>query len=302
MYDLQKAIKTIIARYIVNMTPITSALNIGDTTIPLESSRRYKCGDLVVVYHKVAMNQKGEGEVHTIADIPDNNNIIIDNALISDYSLENSFVEKMVGGTFLEAIYLGDPEVIPQYPAITIDAKSKSNSWMTLESIQEEYSIDISVYVEADQFETQYELMHRYTKAIEDSLFRSFYPLVQPFDQTTLVEPVEPADRIIRIADEDMLICGNSGWFWLESYDYLRSNRPIESLGNSIYELVQPVSRPFNAGDLVIRPRRHFFNTLPAQIQYGTVNKGTTLKASRISYVAQQERRLYIPYIDSLVL
>jgi hypothetical protein len=302
MFELQKAIKKVIERYIVNMTPVTSALSIGDTTIPLESSRRYSCGDLVVVYHKSAMTQKGEGEVHTISDIPDNDNIIIDNALISNYPLANTYVEKMVGGTFLEAIYLGDPEVIPQYPAITIDAKGKSNSWMTLESVAEEYSIDISVYVEADQFETQYELMHRYTKAIENSLFRSFYPLVQPFDQTTLVEAVEPADRIIRIADEDMLICGNSGWFWLESYDYLRANRPIESLGNGIYELTQPVSRHFDVGDLVIRPRRHFFNTLPAQIQYGTVSKGTTLKSSKISYIAQEERRIFIPYIDSLVL
>ena len=301
MIELQKAIKKIIERFIINKTPVTSALSKGDTTIPVESSRRYECGDIVVVFHKPSFDQRAEGEVHTITDIPNKDNIIIDSGLIENYSLSNSFVEKMVGGTFLEAVYLGDPEVIPQYPAITVDAKTKSNSWFTLESTQEEFTIEISVYVEADQYESQYELMHTYTKAIENALFRSFYPLVEPYDSTTLAEDVEPDDKIIRLDDQDMLLCGQSGWIFLENYDYLRSNRVTESLGNGAYELTIPASRRFNKGDLVIRPRRHFFNTLPAQVQYGTVNKGTTLKAAVITYNATEEIRRFIPYFDGLI-
>lgn len=302
MLHLQKAIKKIIERFIVNKTPVTSELFDGDTTIPVESSRRYECGDIIVVFHKPSFDQRAEGEVHTIIDIPDKDNITIDSGLIENYPLSNTFVEKMVGGTFLEAVYLGDPDVIPQYPAITVDAKTKTNSWFTLESTQEEYTIKITVYVEADQYETQYELMHKYAKAIEDSLFRSFYPLVEPYDSTTLTEDVEPDDKIIKIADEDMLLCGQAGWIFLENYDYLRSNRVTESLGNGIYELAIPASRRFSKGDLVIRPRRHFFNTLPAQVDYGTVNKGTTLKATVITYNATEEVRRYVPYRDSLIL
>ncbi len=302
MYEIQKAIKKVIERYIVNQTPITTALASGITTIPLASSRRYACDDLVVIFNKPAMDQQAEGEVHTIVDIPDNNNIVIDAGLIEDYTLENSFVEKMVGGTFLEAVYLGDPEVIPRYPAITVDAKTKTNEWLTLESTSEQFTIDVTVMVEAEMYDTQYELMHRYTKAIETALFRTFYPLVEPFDQTTLVNAIVPADTMIQIADEDMLLCSGGSWIWLESYDYLRSNRVINSLGNGVYELLLPVSRPFDAGTLIIRPKRHIYNTIPKQTQYGTINKGTTLKAAQISWTAQEEVRRYVNYIDSLIL
>lgn len=302
MFEIQQAIKKIIERFIVNKTPITEALSVGQTVIPLASSRRYQCGDLVIIFNKPSMEEKAEGEVHTIVNIPDNNHITIDKGLIEVYTLANSFVEKMVGGTFLEAVYIGDPEVIPQFPAITVDAKSKSNSWLTLESTSEEFTIDITVYVEASQFDLQYELMHRYTKAIETALFRSFYPLVKPFDQTTLAEDVSSGSTLIKITDEDMLLCRGGGWFWLESYDFLRSNRVKQSLGNGVYELIIPVSRDFKKDDLVIFPGRHIYNSLPAQIQYGTINKGTTLKASIINFTCSEEKRRFIPFIDSLIL
>lgn len=302
MFEIQQSIKKIIERFIVNKTPTTAALSDGNTSIPVKSSRRYQCKDLVVIFNKPSMEQRAEGEVHTIVDIPDNSHIVIDEGLIENYSLDNSFVEKMVGGTFLEAVYIGDPEVIPQYPAITVDAKSKANSWLTLESTSEEFTIDISIYVEAEFYDTQYELMHRYTKAIETALFRSFYPLVKPFNQTTLVNSVNPQDKIIKIADEDLLLCSGGGWFWLESFDFLRSNRIRESLGNGVYELILPVSRSFDPGDLIIVPTRHIYNTIPAQIQYGTVNKGTTLKAAVITWTASEEVRRYVPFIDSLAL
>ena len=92
MFEIQKAIKKIIERFIVNKTPLTANLNIGDIKIPIESSRRYECEDEVVIFHKPSMEEKAEGEVHKIVDIPDNDHITINEGLIENYSKENSFV------------------------------------------------------------------------------------------------------------------------------------------------------------------------------------------------------------------
>jgi len=303
MLYIQKAIKKVIERFIVNMTPLTSSVSVGATTIPVKSSRRYEPFNTVVIYNKPSADIQAEGEVHKIIDIPDRNSIVIDEPLVSSYSLSNSFVEKMIGyesgnEKFLEAVYIGDPAVIPMYPAITVDAKSRSSEWMTLESTSETFDIDITVYVEEVDYETQYELMHAYVKSIENSLFRSFYPLVEPFDITTLTEAVKVGDTQIKVADGATMPC--EGWIWLESYDFLRNNKIIDNLGNNTFQLLFAVSESFDVGDSVIRPRRHIYNPLPASTQYGVVNKGTLLKAAVISYKAQEEVRRYVPYIDPL--
>lgn len=303
MLYIQKAIKKIIERFIVNMTPLTSAVSIGSTTIPIKSSRRYEPYNTVVIYNKPSANIQSEGEVHKIIDIPNRNSIVIDEPLVSSYPLANSFVEKMIGyesgnEKFLEAVYIGDPAVIPMYPAITVDAKSRSSEWFTLESTSETFDIDITVYVEEVDYETQYELMHAYVKAIENSLFRSFYPLVEPFDSTTLTENIVIGDTQIKVVNGIVLPC--EGWIWLESYDFLRVNKIVADLGNNVFQLAFPVDQNFFIGDNIIRPRRHIYNTLPHSTQYGVVNKGTLLKAAVISYKAQEEVKRFVPFIDGL--
>lgn len=307
MLALQKALKKIIERYIVNMTPLTAAVSVGATTIPIVSSRRYCRGDRVVIYNKPSPNVQASGEVHVITSVPDKRSIVIDDGLVDNYPLANSFVEKIIGfeagnEQFLEAIYIGQGDIknIVRFPAITIDAKSRSSEWLTLESISEKFEIDISVHVMAADYESQYELMQTYVTAIEDSLFRSFYPLVEPYDLTTLAEDVQETDTIIRITDETLLTC-IGGWIWLESHDYLRENRILEYLGNGVYRLLLPAGKEFSAGDSVIRPRTHYYNTMPHSTRYGSTNSdGGMLKSSVISYFATRERRLYVPFVDPL--
>ena len=304
MLEIQKAIKKVIEKFIVNMTPLTAAISIGDTTIPIASTRRYCTGDVVVIYNKPSPSIKSSGEVHTITSIPNKDNIIIDTPLVSGYTLANSFVEKMIGfetgvETFLEAVYIGEPAIIPRYPAITINAKSRSSEWLTLESTSETYQIDITVYVLASDYESQYELMQAYVKAIENALFRTFYPLVEPFDLEVLLEDVVDSDTLIKVASPGSLDC-IGGWIWLESQDFLRNNKVIRNLGGGVLELAFPVGQNFSAGDSVIRPRRHIYNTLPASTQYGTVNKDSMLKAAVITWTAQEEVRRLNPFIDPL--
>lgn len=301
-FELQKAIRKIIARFIAKIVPLTSDASIGDTVINVESSRRFRCGEQIVLYN----DSDDMGVCFTIADVPSKTQIELDEALEYDFPASTSKVQKLIGvdedrsnAQFLRAIYLGDPAVISHFPAITINVVSRNSEWLTLESTSETYEIDITIYVTAADYEAQYELMHAYVEAIEAALFRSFYPLVDPYHLTTLVENIEIGDTLIRVADENLLQC-LGGWIWIESNDYLRHNKVVESLGNGVYRLALPVDRDFDAGDKIIRPLKHIYNALPRSTQYGTINKDGMLKAAVISYTASEEVRRHVPFVDPL--
>jgi len=302
MLQLQEAIKKIIERYIVNITPIDVAVNANSNTIPLASSRRYRPGDTVAIYNQTVLDQTGEGEIKEIACVPDAHSIELCEPVTDAYTANDSFVQKMVGGTFLEGIYIGDPLKISHYPAITIDAKEKTNEWLTLVSTSSTYTIDIKIYAQLGDYEASYRLMHQYAKQIEQALFRSLFPLVEPYGVTTLTNGVSSTDTIIQV-DNIQSVMGISGYVWLESWDFLRSNRVKEVLDSDagIIELVFPVGRDFDAGDNFIRPGRHFYNAFPRGIRYGTINQESTVfKAAVIQYSADEENKRGVPFIDPL--
>src|SRR3990167_7084483 len=98
MLDILKSLKKIIERYIVNMIQLTEPANRGDTIVTCLSARRFCLGDGIVVYNKPSPSQQSEGEVHTVVGFGDERGEIeIDSPLISNYPLENSFVEKILG-------------------------------------------------------------------------------------------------------------------------------------------------------------------------------------------------------------
>ncbi len=295
--------RKIIARYIVNERNITSNISVGDTSISVESTRRFNVGEKIAIIN----NTSQKAEVVVISDIPDYHTITITAPTIASYPHTNSIIRKILGYEsgiegFIQAIYLGEPEVISHYPAITIDLKSRNSEWLTIESTKETYSIDVTVYVLAQDYLTQFELMHTYVDYIEQALFRSFYPLVEPYNTASLRYDVSASDTVIQIEPADITnfekVC--SGWIWLENIDYLLYNRVSRYMGNGIYELTRAVGREMYAGDTVIAPTRHIFNTLPESTQFGTVNKGTMLKAARISVRAEEECWRGVPYVDPL--
>lgn len=304
MFEILRAIKNIIERYIVNKTPLRSSVSSGSSSISVQSTRRFCTGDVIVIYHKESDDAQTEGEVHTVTEVPDRYTLTIDTPLVSNYTVTNSFVEKMIGfsdgtETFLDAVYIGDPEVIPRYPAITVNARTRSEDWLTLESTKRDFDIDITVYVLAADYESQYELMCLYAQSIENALFRSLYPLVEPYDYTILTQDVLPSDTIIQVEDVAFAECGG-GFIFLESYDFLKSNQIYENLGGGTIRLSLPAGASFSAGDKLIRPKRHIYNSIPASTSYGNSFKSTMLKSAVISYKCSEEVLRHQPYIDPL--
>ncbi len=301
MLNIQKALKKVIEKFIVNQMDLTEDANDGDTVLQVTSSRRFVCGDVIWVGNPFT----GGGEWSTVVRLPDKRSITLDGPLEDSYSAADSIVRKLTGAEeagrqTLKGVYTGSPNVIQSFPAITVNARRRSAESLTLESVSEKFEIEIGVYIRAADYELQYELMQLYAKAIEDALFRTLYPLVEPFVTSTITETVDPSDTIIKIADNDIFAC-MSGWIFLESADHLRPNKLINFLGNGVYELAMAVGRDFDVGDTVIMPRRHIYNALPRGTEYGTVNsqKGL-LEAAVISWSGTEERRIFVPYRDPL--
>ncbi len=299
MLQLQEAIKKIIERYIVNIVPFAEAIPARSTIIPILSSGRFNNCDQVIIYNQEVFG--ATGEIRTISCIPDRNTIELDIALIDAYPVGTSFVQKLVGGQYVQGIYLGEPAKISHYPAITINATDKDNEWFTLSSTSETFQIDISIIVEAADYEASYRLMHTYAKQIETALFRSLYPLAEPFDTAILAQPVGPTDTVIRVTDFQDLVNHLTGYVFLESWDNLRSNRIKQILDAGVFELAMPIGGNFAAGDKVIQPGRHFYNAFPRGIKFGTINQeSVVLKAAVISYMAQEEVKRPTVFRDGL--
>lgn len=304
--EIQRAIKRIIEKFIANQIEVTSDIFAGDETIHVSNNRRLQRGDEIVVYNR---DNPNSAEAFCVSELPNRTSIVISQPTLQHYSSNKTVLQKLVGyqglnhtedPEFLHGIYIGEPTVIPMFPAITIDAKSRNTEWMTLESVKHDFTIDITVYVSGlAHHESQMELLYYYTDAIEKSLFRSFYPLVKPYALTTLAEDANAEDTLIKVSNPEFFRCG-MGWIFFESATDLLSNRIIESLGGGVLRLVQNVGRDFFAGDNVIHPYIHVFNTMPASTQYGTINKGSPAKAGVISYKCSIEEKINNNYVDPL--
>jgi hypothetical protein len=121
MLQLEKAIKRIIERYLVNRTPLITALAAGDTTAYIQSTRRYRPGDSIVIFNKPADEQQSSGEPNQIRCLLDRNTVELMTPIQTSFPVAESYVEKMIGydeagsETFIEAVYTGDPDAIPRF-------------------------------------------------------------------------------------------------------------------------------------------------------------------------------------------
>jgi len=302
MLELLEAIKKIIEKFIINSTSISDTIDAGDTIIPVSSTRRFQLEDEIVIYDTNILAQTGEGEIRTIECIDCNDNTLtLNEGLVDSYDPSTGYVQKIIGDRFIQGVYIGSPGKISHYPAISIAAKNKDNEWLTLESTSEEFFVDITVHVDAADFEKSYRLMHTYAKRIEAALFRSLYPLVEPYNVAILASAVSDSDTVIQVVDESTLTPGQLAIVFLESEDWLRFNKVKTVLQPNVFEMTFPVGRPFSAGDKLIAPRRHMYNAFPRGIKYGLINtESGVFEAAVVNYSASEERRRFYPYIDPL--
>ena len=127
------------------------------------------------------------------------------------------------------------------------------------------------------------------TDTIQKGLKRNIFPFINDADFTSLGADVKDGDVIIKVPDNTKFL--NYKRVLLEdTYNY--QENWVERIFNdgTTVQLITPVVFNFSASDTtVVIPHRFIFNSWPSSIDYGKIHKGELLKASKISWFAEEE-------------
>ena len=292
MEDLLDGLRRIIHKWVNTSSPLISNTSRGDTVIEVESTHRFQKGDEVMIrdetYYETGL---------VIESVDDINHITLISPILNNWTAayQNVILIKTINEMFVQGIYIGDPEVIPRYPAITVNGVSRSSEWLTIESTKERYEIEIGVFVKESTHETGYRFLMNIVDVIQTGLKRNIIPLVNDYDIISLAQDANIGDVNIKVNNREKV--SDDRRILLENDHELEEHWVTYAYGNddvSIH-LAEALCTDFYAYDTsVIVPYRFVFNSWPAQIQYGKIHKGELLKAATISWFAEEEEMQYL--------
>jgi hypothetical protein len=291
MAELLDSVRRIIYKWVNTSSRINLDITRGDTVISVADARRFTPGEQVMLKNNTVY------ETGLVVDCIDGeaNLVTLTTSVLNDWTIaENTVLVKTINEQFVQGIYIGEPDVITRFPAITVNGVSRNSEWLTLESTKERYQVDITVYVKESTHEQGYRFLMTMADEIQRGLKRNIMPLVSDYDLTSLARDVSVGDLTIYV--EDRSLFDNSTRAILED-PYESQEVWIAALYDSEEDPSQQAARlsdcarfDFNASDTnVIIPKRHIYNSWPSDIQYGVIHKGELLKAAKISWFAEEE-------------
>ena len=279
------SVRRIISRWVSTQTRLTENAEPGDTVLTVSTSNRFREHDETIIRNAV------QGETPIIVDsIIDETHIQLEDAVRFRWEVsDNAILEKTFNQNMVQGIYLGDPDVIPRYPAVTVTALNRTSKWLTIDSTHETYNVQIAIYVRDANQEGAYRFLLQMVDTIQRGLKQNIYPLVGPYNTTTLLADIAEQDTFIKVNDISLFEKGsriNIEDRWKVGEYMVQSVVDDETL-----QLSQPTCYSWNMSDntQVIKLDRFFFNSWPATIDYGKIFKGTMLKAATIDWFAWEE-------------
>lgn len=296
MEEVLDSVRRIIHKWVNTTSRIQDDLVRGDTLVSVSNASRFNIGDQVMLKNNTVYET---GLV--VSDVNYLTNCItLSTPILNDWAMaDNAVLIKTIYEQFVQGIYIGEPDVIPRYPAITVNGVSRNSEWFTLESSKERYMVEIGVYVQASTHEQGYRFMLSIADTIQLGLKRNIFPLVADYDVTSLAEDITACDTVIRVTDrtlfnhyrriiieDDLESTENyiEGWF-----------TEVEDPQQNALQLHDSVPYPFLAAETsIIVPKRFVYNSWPSDIQYGMIHKGELLKAAKISWFAEEEELQYL--------
>lgn len=291
MHQVLSSLKKIIHRWVNTETPVTEQISSGDVLIPVKTSHRFRVGDDVLITDGVEFEYP-----HLIKEIPDSTHIVLEDGVrFNDWQLGNCNIRKAIKGQFVQGIYIGDPDSIIKYPAITINGKSKSSEWIGLEVTKEQYEVDITCYIQDATQEEGYEYLLHLAHVVETGLKKNPFPVVGDKAYYPLLSGVETGDLYIRVADTSDI---TPNQFILFDSVFTSEDAWVqEVIDGQTLKLREPLRNdyPMEHDPQVIVITRFLFKAWPKNVDYGFVHKSTLLKAARISWSAE-EAQMQMPY------
>lgn len=297
MEEILDSVRRIVSKWASTTTRVQSDILVGDTSITVKNASRFSRGDAVMLKRDDQKYETGlvVDEVNEICGV-----ITFTTSILNDWAVASGTVLiKTIYEQFIQGVYIGSPDVISHFPAITVNGISRSSEWLTLESTKERYEIEIGVYAKASTHEDGYRFVVNIADEIQTGLKRNIIPLINDYDVISLAENVTAGDTVIRVNNRDKL----ENWRRIILEDEYESEENwathlfdvTQDPAETAIQLHQKMSFNFDAADTsVIIPYRFVFNSWPATIQYGTIHKGELLKAATIKWFAEEEEMQFL--------
>ena len=291
MLEVLDSVRRIVHKWVNTFTPLSANVTEGDTIISVNNVRRFLPGDEIMIKD----NQYYESGLFIQEVDQTNNTITLSSQVLNNWKVSpHTSVIKTIGGQVVQGIYLGDPDVIMRYPAITVHGLSRSSEWMTLDNTKERYEIEIGVFIKDSTHEAGVRFINEITDIIQLGLKRNVIPMIYSgAPMTSLTEDFVSGGVNIKVADTSAF--GQYRRIFMED-----PNQYIETWIDRVYDdgetvkLKWPLNLDFNASDTVITiPDRFVYNSWPATINYGKIHKGELLKAATINWFAEEMETQY---------
>ncbi len=292
MEEILDSVRRIVSKWASTASRAITDVSVGDTTICLKNANRFSRGDVVMLKNDGTNYETGLtiDEVNTLSGV-----VTLTTPVLNDWTVASGTVLiKTIYEQFIQGVYIGGPEVISHFPAITVNGISKSSEWLTLETSKERYEVEIGVYVKASTHEDGYRFLLNITDEIQAGLKRNIIPLINDYDIISLTEDIFTGDTVIRVNDRKKLdfykrIIIEDEYESEEQWATYLFPADVDPAGTAV-QLSRGICFDHTAADTsVIVPRRFVFNSWPADIQYGTIHKGELLKAATIKWFAEEE-------------
>ena len=284
MEEILDSLRKIINRWVNTEAVLTEDVSVGDVLVKVRNALRFREGDEVMLTD----GNEFEHPIYVNHVIDETTVELSGPAKFSWSSSSGGMLKKSVAGKLVQGIYIGDPNVIPRFPAITVVGESRNSEWTTLESTNETYEVSISCYIEDSTMEDGYRALMRLTGLIEMGLKRNMFPLVGEKAHSDVSQSIATGDRFIKVASTEKMV---SGQLIILEDQFTAEHVMIKSIiDETTIELNQGAyySYPLENDPRAIVVSRFLYKCWPKNISYGFVHKDTLLKASKISWSGEE--------------
>lgn len=284
MEEILDSLRKIINRWVNTEAVLTEDVEVGDIIIKVRNALRFREGDEVMLTN----GTQYEHPLY-VNHVTDETTVELSSPVKFAWSVSSgSMLKKSIAGKLVQGIYLGDPNTIPRFPAVTVVGESKNSQWNTLESTNETYEVSISCYIEDSTLEDGYRALMRLTNLIETGLKRNMFPLVGEKSHADLIQPVASGDLYLKVNSTDKI---KSGQMLVLEDQFAAENVIVKSiLDETTIELRQAAYYNYALANdpRAIVVSRFLYKCWPKSISYGFVHKDTLLKASKISWTGEE--------------
>jgi hypothetical protein len=133
----------------------------------------------------------------------------------------------------------------------------------------QEFSIRITVWAEKSRYSDARKQVQKLASRIELALFRTVFPLVNPWAETTLAEDMQPEQNYLVVEDGKQLGIVDTPLnqdftpipIYISDYDRRYPTQLVAQLGANEFRIDTVYLKHFIAGTKVIRPRVHVYDS-----------------------------------------